>query len=77
MGYWDYYKGTLRDYHRDPFPQSPLRTGASFGEHMICGCLNSRGMISSLNLCRACLVHSVGGLNKYDTGCPKILNRRV
>ena len=26
MGYWDYYKGTLRDYHRDPFPHSVLRT---------------------------------------------------
>ena len=26
MGYWDYKKGTLRDYHRDPFPHSLLRT---------------------------------------------------
>ena len=26
MGYWDYYKGALRDYHRDPFPHSLLRT---------------------------------------------------
>ena len=26
MGYWDYYKGPIRDYHRDPFPHSLLRT---------------------------------------------------
>ena len=26
MGCWDYYRGTLRDYHRDPFPHSLLRT---------------------------------------------------
>ena len=26
MGYWDYYRGTFRDYHRDPFPHSLLRT---------------------------------------------------
>ena len=26
MGYWDYFWGTLRDYHRDPFPHSLLRT---------------------------------------------------
>ena len=25
MGYWDNHKGTLRDYHRDPFPHSLLR----------------------------------------------------
>ena len=29
MGYWDYYRGTLRDYHRDPFPHSLLRTSQS------------------------------------------------
>ena len=26
MGFWDYSRGTLRDYHRDPFPHSLLRT---------------------------------------------------
>ena len=26
MGFWDYCKGTLRDYHRDPFLHSLLRT---------------------------------------------------
>ena len=26
MGFWDYFSGTLRDYHRDPFPHSLLRT---------------------------------------------------
>ena len=26
MGFWNYQKGILRDYHRDPFPYSRLRT---------------------------------------------------
>ena len=25
MGHWDDYKGTLRDYRRDPFPQTDSR----------------------------------------------------
>ena len=26
MGFWDYYRGTLKEYHRDPFSHSVLRT---------------------------------------------------
>ena len=26
MGYWDYFWGTLRDYHGDPFPHCPFPT---------------------------------------------------
>ena len=25
MGFGDFFKGTLRDYHRDPFPNSPTK----------------------------------------------------
>ena len=35
MGYGDYYKGTLRDYHRDPFPHSLLRTRESFAVYRV------------------------------------------
>ena len=32
MGYTDYYKGPLRDYHRDPFPTFPTKhQGGSSG----------------------------------------------
>ena len=27
MGFWDYKRGTLRDYDREPFPHSLLRDG--------------------------------------------------
>ena len=31
MGYWDYYyKGPYKNYHRDPFPHSLLRTRQTF-----------------------------------------------
>ena len=29
MGFWDYKRGTLRDYDREPFPHSLLRTRES------------------------------------------------
>ena len=37
MGYWDYYKGTLRDYHRDPFPHSLLRAGEMMSSPLVFG----------------------------------------
>ena len=33
MGFWDYFWGTLRDYHRDPFPHALLRTREKRSPH--------------------------------------------
>ena len=30
MGFGDYYKGTLRDYHRDPVPPFPTKNQGVF-----------------------------------------------
>ena len=32
MGFWDYYQGTLRDYHRDAFPAFPTKNQGVVGE---------------------------------------------
>ena len=39
MGYRDYYKGPLRDYHRDPFPHTLLRTRKFFRTSMRTYCM--------------------------------------
>ena len=36
MGYWDYYRGTLRDCHRDPFPPFPTHVGTLKGWWFLC-----------------------------------------
>ena len=33
MGFWDYFWGTLRDYHGDPFPRALLRTREKRSPH--------------------------------------------
>ena len=47
MGSWDYYRGTLRDYHTDPFPHSLLRTREAYSYG---GFMNLLGLVHILSL---------------------------
>ena len=49
MGYWDSHGGPYRDYHRDPFPHSLLRTRESSEAHRNYGFLGTL-MASGLEL---------------------------
>ena len=53
MGYWDYYRGLHRDYCKDPFPHSLLRTRQSW---------RCSGGFRAYWLCRVCRAYRVNKL---------------
>ena len=57
MGYWDNYCGLYRDYYRDPFPHSLLRTRQSRAAMVLCPHPTPRTMSSIRLRTRSCCIH--------------------
>ena len=54
MGYSDYYKGPLRDYHRDPFPHSLLSTRQTSATR--CSACWAPSTVAHFTICTHCVL---------------------